>query len=98
MEESDVGGQGTELREIINMSFAIAEWSEGEQGPALGQYQFPFSLNLPKWLPDSMLLAHPEESLSLECRYRLITQLEPWDESRWVMGSSKLGMSKLRHE
>ena len=80
------------------MSFALCEWTQESNGPLMGQYQFPFNLLLPKWLPESMLIAEPTNKLSLECRYVLVTQLEPWDLNGWVASSQKLGMSKVRHE
>ena len=52
-------------------------------GPQPGQYQFPFQMTLPPWLPESMLIADTSlgngKAISLECRYKVISQLEPVD-------------------
>ena len=44
VEESDVGEDSTNIKEIINVSFGLCEWTQESNGPSMGQYQFPFNL------------------------------------------------------
>jgi hypothetical protein len=50
------------------MTLPIAEWTE-TRSPAPGMYSYPFTLQIPAWLPASMFLAQPFEECMLKIRY-----------------------------
>ena len=52
-------------KEIIQLHTKFAEWgNSGESmGPTTGIHEYPFSIMLPDWLPDSMLLGQPDDSI-----------------------------------
>lgn len=60
--------------------------------------RIPFSITLPDWLPDSMMLAEPAGNIFMQVKYRLMAQLEPCFAQDWVAGLPDLGISKVRHE
>ena len=63
-------------KEIIQLTFNVAQWdcnmADGIPiGPATGAYQLPFSVNLPDWLPDSMVLGEPTGCIMMRVEYRI---------------------------
>ena len=42
-----------------------------------GQYSFPFQIQLPDWLPGSMILAVEKECARIGVEYALVAQLVP---------------------
>lgn len=71
MEESHFGDVKAGRKEIIQLVFPIAQWTPESYGPSPGQYSIPFTLSLPDWLPDSMMLAEPVGNILLQVKYRL---------------------------
>ena len=60
---------------VINAEFPIFEFPDGPPRP--GQYSFPFSIQLPDWLPASMLLAVEKETARIGVEYALVAELVP---------------------
>ena len=63
-----------------------------------GVYNMPFSVRLPDWLPDSMMLAEPIGKILLQVKYRLTAQLVPCFLEGWVASLPELNISTVRHE
>ena len=98
IEESHYGAVDAGRKEIINLCFPVAEWDPSTFGPVPGQYSIPFSVKLPDWLPDSMMLAEPIGNIMLQVKYRLTAQLESIAAQGWVAELPDLHISKVRHE
>ena len=79
LEESHFGKEEAGRAEIINLTFAIeANQVNNQLQPGqFIQYAFPFSLEMPDWLPDSMILAEPVGKTMLSVKHRLTAQIEP---------------------
>ena len=72
-------------------------YAEG-QGPPEGRSEFPFSIMLPEWLPDSMMLGEPLADILMRVEYNLIAQLIPTYEPQWVGANAAMGISISRKE
>ena len=72
--------------------FNINDFVDGP--PALGQFSYPFALQVPDWLPASMMLSGEHEQARLAIKYSIRAQFTPRTESGWA--SAKLGISTFR--
>ena len=59
---------------IISMSFPLMKFPNGQL--AQGQYSFPFSVQLPDWLPASFELATDVEEARMSVRFKLKAKFE----------------------
>ena len=78
----------TGCKEIVNFIFPISNWIDGQPPP--GHYSYPFSLQLPDWLPASMMMAGGSNSSELTIRYTLRAQLTPLNEKDWANRKEKI--------
>ena len=62
---------------IIEMVFPVADFYD--EAPAPGQWSYPFTLQLPEWIPASMMLGGDEEQAQLSIQYSLRAQFTPTD-------------------
>jgi hypothetical protein len=53
------------------MMLPLVEW-EFQPQPGPGMYSYPFTFDVPAWLPASMFLASYHDSCALKIRYKLI--------------------------
>lgn len=98
LEETSIEDDKAGRKEILHQIFPVAQWDAMSQGPVPGIYALPFKVNLPDWLPNSMMLGEPEDKLLLQVKYRLTAQLTPISDEDWVAGLPELFMSKVRAE
>lgn len=59
-------------------------------------YSYPFTFELPQWLPASMFLASSFEECICKIQYKLVAQFTPASYEDWE--DSKLKISKIREE
>lgn len=64
---------------VCNIQYVIQQLPDGV-APA-GQYTFPFSVQIPPWLPASMLLSTQRECALMAITYELVAEFKPFDES-----------------
>lgn len=87
--------------QIIYEKFPIAKWTEGNR-IQVGQYAFPFEINLPDWLPASLGLVENEKAILMSIKYRLVAQIEGHANhsiiNRLQPELQTLNMTYLRHE
>ena len=57
------------------MSIEIAKWNQID-GIKVGHYCFPFEIEMPDWLPASLIIAESKFSLIQKVQYMLVIQLE----------------------
>ena len=62
------------------------------------QYEMQFTIKLPDWLPDSIMLGEPMGNILMSVKYRLTAQLIPEDKKNWVASLPALGISLCRTE
>jgi len=62
-------------RPIINMVFPVVNYSEGS--PENGDFSFPFQMQLPEWLPASVIYTGDKHSAKMQIRYFLHAQFSP---------------------
>ena len=63
----------------------------------VGQYAFPFEIELPDWLPATSALADNEHSVLMQVKYQLIAQVEG-EVNHLYMQPLSMGISKFRFE
>ena len=75
-EETEFGTKTQECGRvgIINTEMEIAVW-KNNASIKKGDYVFPFSFQLPDWLPASISVAEPKNSIFMQIRYMLIAQV-----------------------
>ena len=80
------GSNKRNIKEIIQLSKTFADWTESGNGigPETGIHELPFSIDLPEWLPDSLLCGEPDEEKYMRVEYRLTAQLIPYSEVHWA--------------
>jgi hypothetical protein len=54
-------------REIINISWPLAYWQDGLT--YAGHYSYPFTMQLPEWLPASVVMVNNQDWSRMEIRY-----------------------------
>ena len=79
-------------QEIISQIFAIQDFPDGP--PPLGQFTFPFALQIPDWVPASMMLSGEYENALLSIRYSIRAQMTPKNKGDWA--DAKIGLSSFR--
>ena len=72
--------------------FSIQEFVDGP--PPVGQYTYPFALQIPDWLPASMMLSGDHEQARLSIKYSIRAQFTPKTQDGWT--NAKLGISSFR--
>ena len=61
---------------------------------AAGQYTFPFSIDLPNWIPASMMFSGSHEQAKFSIQYQLRAQFVPLNQCDWAAE----GVSNFRTE
>ena len=70
---------------IIDLTFPIMEFSEGQLGP--GMMSFPITFQIPEWLPASMQLCDDNFGKTMmTIKYILRAQVTPLNASDWDNG------------
>ena len=82
----------TGFQEILAHIFPIQQFVDGP--PPVGQYTYPFALQVPDWLPASMMLGGEHEQARLAIKYSIRAQFTPRTADGWA--SAKLGISAFR--
>ena len=77
---------------IINLVFPLTDFIDGPPPP--GQWSYPFTLQLPDWIPASFMLGGDHEKAQLSIQYSLRGQFTPKDKKDW--DGSQPGMSSFR--
>ena len=73
----------------MNYSFVLDNFVDGP--PAAGRTaSFPFTIQLPNWLPPSMLLGRSQLKTLLTIEYYLRAQVTPENAKDWANKASKL--------
>lgn len=67
---------------IVSMVFQIASFPDGPPMP--GQTSYPFTLQIPEWLPASMMLGGDHESAQLSIQYSIRAQFTPQNVVDWA--------------
>ena len=67
---------------IINAVFPVERFVDGPPRP--GQWSYPFSLQIPDWLPSSMMLPTGKDDALLKIEYHLRAQFTPIRASDWA--------------
>ena len=63
----------------------------------IGQYVFPFEIELPPWLPASLYMADSENNAIMKIKYMLVTQVEG-NETLSPPQPYMNSFSRFRHE
>ena len=91
-------GKQTVLRDhsgvfdIIQLVFPISNFVDGPPMP--GQWSYPFTLQIPEWLPASMMLGGDHEQAQLSISYCLRAQFTPMNGCDWSVPQK--GISSFR--
>ena len=66
-----MGGTASGRKEIINLTFPILRHAT-ETCFVPGLYQIPFQIQLPDWLPNSMMCGELHAYMLMQVKYRLM--------------------------
>ena len=80
-------------QEIITQIFPIQDFPDGP--PPLGQFTYPFALQIPDWVPASMMMAGEYEQALLSIKYSIRAQMTPKKANDWA--DAKTGLSSFQN-